>query len=187
MRQADCLRRENGLRTSQSVQPPGRVQLLHSSGDDKSQAAVLSCRVVEPAMRLYMAYLCSDRAADPLQRSSLITERILQFSIRQLHGPTSKSGQVRRPGVDSDTHTIAQRQIDATAHGLRIASMKPAGDVCRRDQRKDLFVRRGAVNSKTFAEVTIDINADHRKFSFWQSQALTKIADFARAGTTESV
>jgi hypothetical protein len=62
-------------------------------------------------------------------------------------------------GANADS--MPDRQLDATTHSLGIAGVKAAGDACRTDQRKDLFVWCCAVDSKAFSEVTVNIHAAH--------------------------
>jgi hypothetical protein len=67
--------------------------------------------------------------------------------------------------MGANTYSMSDRQLDATAHGLGIACVKAAGNVCRADERKDLFIRGRAVDSKTLSEVTIDVHATHGNFA----------------------
>jgi hypothetical protein len=67
--------------------------------------------------------------------------------------------------MDANTYTMPDRQLDATAHGLGIASVETTGDVCRADQWKNVLVWSRPVDTKALSEVTINIHATHGKLA----------------------
>ena len=67
--------------------------------------------------------------------------------------------------MGANASTMPDRQLDATTHGLRIAGVETAGDVCRADQWENVFVWSRPVDPKAFSEVTIDIHSTHRKLA----------------------
>jgi hypothetical protein len=67
--------------------------------------------------------------------------------------------------MGANAYTMPDRQLDATAHGLRIAGVETAGDVCRADQRENVFVWSRPVDSKALSEITINIHATHGKLA----------------------
>ncbi len=86
-------------------------------------------------MRLDVAQHAILRAHYRLQRADLVEHLRVNRLRRQIHRRAAKVFPVRKAGVSAYRHAVFHGIAHARQHGLRIARMKPAGDIHRGDQR----------------------------------------------------
>ena len=81
------------------------------------------------------------------------TARLVEDTMRGM-GLSPKGG-LAITGVRADAHILLFRQFDGALHDLRVAAVKAARDICRRDVRHQRFIIPQCVNAVTLANIRI--------------------------------
>ncbi len=133
-----------------------------------ASAASFAALVIQHPVRFHMREPAALGARNGRERADLVKRLGVNGLRRQLHRRAPEVFAVRKARMRADGHAVRQRQPHALAHGLRVARVKPAGDIGRANQRHQQRVVAAAL-----AEIGIQINL-HR------SAAMPVVAGSAR-------
>ena len=125
----------NKLTARQADQNQLRITVPHRTGNRRRQYRVFCRLVIEHTVRLHVTQYALPGANHRLQCASLVEHLSVDRLRRQVHRGAAKVIPVREARVSANRHAIFDGMTHALQHGLRIARVKAAGNIDRRDQR----------------------------------------------------
>ena len=135
-----------------------RIELDDLLGGGAAERQVLLEHVVLDAVRLHVLQGRARRAREGRERAHLIAMDILDLLRRDFHATPSEAHEIGQARMRAHGHAVLHGELDALAHHVRIAAVKAAGDVGRRDVRHDFFVGSERPASVALAHVAVDVD-----------------------------
>src|ERR671913_287755 len=108
-------------------------------------------------MWLYVLDLHVVQTRELAQGPELVDELVVDLVRRNPYLPAPEPDQVTIPIVDPDRDTVLPGQLHGSPHNVRVARMKAARHVGRRDVAHKLLVRPEAVRPEALAHVAVEI------------------------------
>ncbi len=157
-RQASGATRVQESRTSQADEDEVGGDSAHRPGDGGGHALVAGGPVVERPMRLDVAKIRASRTGERGDRPDLVHDRRLKVGRSHLQIAASESREIRVAGVGADGHAGSHGAGHRPLDDERVAGVKPAGNVDRRDERDESVIVADLPGSEALADVGVEVD-----------------------------
>ena len=133
--------------------------------DSERRRAVDRSEVGQCAVRLDMADAVADRPRHPLQGADLVHDHLFDvLGLLALKLAPPKPPDVEKARMCADPDAVFLGQAYRVEHDKRIAAVKAAGDIRRRDDLQHLGVAAHRPGAKALAHVAVEVDHVHRSF-----------------------
>src|SRR5829696_8439152 len=116
------------------------------------------CHIPERPVKAHMGHAMTGRACNASERAKLVGHDRCELGGFNLHRATAEALAVREGNMRSDIHATSKRRLHRPPHDKWVASVEPAGDVCRGQDIEQRLIVSYSPGAEAFAKIGVEID-----------------------------